>query len=138
MTKKTPQKAKFLTHLITEAVDDNLNRLTEPLIFRSAWLKRYITAKTGFVTDFCSVPRIPFLFAWLGNRFKKTGTIHDKTYRDARLPKWICDILIIELSRSEGATWREALSLWLGVAVLGPVWYRLRGEKSPYGGNGID
>lgn len=38
---------------------------------------KLLTVPAGFVTDFASVPRLPFIYAMYGNRAHKAAVLHD-------------------------------------------------------------
>lgn len=152
MIKKDLKTAKFLTLLKSTEQLDGRHILDAPLLFYSAMLGKTETVEEGFDTDFCSVPRLPFLYALLGDRFHKTGALHDKTYRYALYPRSICDLLLREGIIAEGSIpvegsfmsrlkarlyndWIETIAdiMWFGVSKISPVWYWLLNQKHPYG-----
>lgn len=72
---------EFLTPLIVEKLDRERWRLYRPLIFISNRLGR-IEVPVGFETDFASVPRFGWMYAWFGNTAHRAAVIHDYLYRD--------------------------------------------------------
>ena len=90
---KTP---KFLSKLVMTPLGDGQNFvLDEPLAFlTSQW--GLIVVKKGFITDGASIPWIvrPWLPVW--GPWGKPAVIHDWCYRCTGLPRWICDLIILE------------------------------------------
>lgn len=76
--------SRFLSALITEEVPQkdgiSLKRLTAPLVYQSDLLGKTITVPVGFVTDYASVPRIPFVYDILADRGDAAATLHDWLY----------------------------------------------------------
>lgn len=76
---------KFLTKLKVELLDEksdsgnDLFRLLEPLIYESDALGIIIVPR-GFVTDFASVPRLPFAYWIAGGMLKEAAVLHDFLY----------------------------------------------------------
>jgi uncharacterized protein DUF1353 len=70
-------KAQFLSHLRVEEVTETDWRLTNPLVYYSAVLQRQIVVPEGFITDFASVPRLPFIYWFAGDTARKAAVIHD-------------------------------------------------------------
>lgn len=112
-------QSHFLTSLITEDIGNDLNRLVQPLRFKSA---KYgiLEAPEGFVTNFMSVPRVPaFVFAWLGGRYKAAGAIHDYLYQFKILSRAASDYVLREAMDSLGASTTEINACWLAVRIGG-------------------
>ena len=53
--------------------------LVEPLIYRSKQLM-WVRVPPGYPTDLDSVPRVPFVYAWLKGRAVRSAVVHD----------WLC------------------------------------------------
>lgn len=84
---------QFLTTLKTEQITEAtptrkaLFKITSPLIYDSNTLKQTIIVPEGFITDFASVPRIPFLYALLGNLGNSAACLHDFLYTPPHEPQ---------------------------------------------------
>jgi len=78
--------AKFLTTLKVEDISDSVWRLLEPLIYESDIVGK-ITVPAGFYTDLASVPRIPIVFMFFGERSHHEAVIHDYLYRIDSMPQ---------------------------------------------------
>ncbi|MBI4621056.1 MAG: DUF1353 domain-containing protein [Desulfobacterales bacterium] len=74
-------KARFLTQLNLENIDDNLWKLISPLRYRSALLNKIVEVPAGFETDLASVPRVPIAYWFWGGRVHREAVLHDYLYR---------------------------------------------------------
>lgn len=74
---------RFLTELDVKRLPDKNGRkqwkLLAPLIYESSTVG-LIVVPTGFVTDFSSVPRLPFIYWIFGGRGDQEGVLHDYLY----------------------------------------------------------
>ena len=83
---------QFLTTLKTEQVTEGtLTRkaqfkLTASLIYESHTLGQAIIVPAGFITDFATVPRLPILYALLGNLGNAAACLHDFLYTEPHTP----------------------------------------------------
>lgn len=85
-------------------------RVEQPLIFWSAIMGQ-ITVPVGFVTDFASVPRLPFAFLLFGDRVHAPAVIHD----------WLC----VTLYPTRKITWRQAAEIFCeAMKADGVPWYQ--------------
>lgn len=117
-------KAHFLNLLSgTLQPDDETWILDKPLYFYSAELDRVIETPAASKTDFCSVPRIPIVYSIAGNKYKRSGALHDNTYATRMFPRGICDDLLHEALISEGCHEMRADEFYLGVRAFGGSHY---------------
>lgn len=109
----------FITPMIAEKLGRHRWRLAEMLVFEHDGYR--IEVPEGFVTDFASVPRIPFVFTLFGNRGHAAAVIHDWLYQQH--PVGISKVDADELFRialiEEGVKPWRARSMWLAVATFG-------------------
>lgn len=75
---------RFLTPLRVEQVTESVTarpcwRLLESLVYYSN-SRGYVIVPKGFVTDFATVPRLPFIFLLFGGRGDKQAVLHDYLY----------------------------------------------------------
>lgn len=78
-----------------------------------------ITVDRDFITDFASVPRLPFLFTILGQYAHAAAVIHDWLYSTKQLDRASSDRVFLNALRSSGiARWRAWL-LYGGVRLFG-------------------
>ena len=121
----------FTTKLEVEQVEDTSNegrgtwRLTAPLVYSSDFLGRTLTVSQGFVTDFASVPRVPLVFDWLGDRGNLAATLHDWLYT-APHPvesRAVADRVLREALIAQGVPPMQAWSIYIGVRLGGATHY---------------
>jgi len=123
--------SEFLTKLDVEQVEDTGEqgrgtwRLTAPLVYQSDVAGKTITVPAGFVTDFASVPRIPMIFDWLGDRGNLAATVHDFLYTAPHVlnSRGLADAVLHEALLVQGVGNDEAEAIYLGVRVGGASHY---------------
>ncbi len=71
---------KFQSHLRVEKQGEREWVLLEPLIYKSDNIG-LIVVDAGFVTNFASVPRLPFMYLLFGGVGDEAATLHDWLYR---------------------------------------------------------
>jgi hypothetical protein len=94
-------------------------QLLEPLSFQSSVTGKLHTAPAGFITDFCSVPRVPGVYAMLGDRARKAGTIHDHLYTTHEVDRETADKVLREMLGQNGVDDIEAQAFYVAVRVGG-------------------
>jgi hypothetical protein len=112
----------FVGELEVRLIQDTaggLWQLLRELSFQSDVTKTLITVLPGFRTDFCSVPRIPFVYDLLGDRARKSGTIHDYLYTAKPFSREICDKVLKEMLLVDGVDELEAEEFFLAVRAGG-------------------
>lgn len=109
--------------LDVEQVEDVSNegrgswKLLSPLIYND------IEVPVGFVTDFASVPRIPFVFDLCGDRGNLASTVHDYLYSVRKYPRKQCDqVFRVALVEQGVKPWIARLMYW-GVRLFGGSHY---------------
>lgn len=121
----------FLSKLVVEQVDTEAGegrgswQLVQPLVYRSASLSIELTVPIGFITDFASVPRVPFVFDWLGDRGHLAATLHDWLYSTPHpLPhREAADDILYEALLAQGVGEIEATLIYEGVRIGGGSHY---------------
>lgn len=112
----------FSGDLIVKLISDDQSGIWElitPLTFYSDLLGKAIVAPQGFRTDFCSVPRVPIAFDMLGNRARKSGTIHDYLYTTHITTREMADEILREMLVLNGVDEDEAQMFYVAVRVGG-------------------
>ena len=118
--------SKFLTPLITECLDDTLADgrgiwiIDEDFSYQSDLLGKTITVEKGFLTDFASVPRLPFAYWFFGDSSHKAAVIHDWLFHHHE----VCDEqtannVLREAMAVEGIPAWRAYGIYMGVKVGG-------------------
>ena len=139
-------KVRFDTFLDTRELGHDTFELLAPL-----YVSILIGAETyecmipeGFVTDFCSVPRVPFAYTLFGGKYNRTGTLHDALYSNwshiklihaalrTELPvtKELADAILYQSLRDEGASYLTAISMYQGVNLFGGKYYQRANPQS--------
>jgi len=125
-------RAQFLSPLRVEQIDEDDWKLLAPLRYYSALLDREVVVPAGFVTDFASVPRLPFIYWFTGNTAQAAAVIHDWFYRTGTesISREMADRLLAEAMQALGY-WRVRVwFMWAGVRVGGYWSYETRSIHS--------
>lgn len=114
--------ARFLNKLRVEEVDQVGSgrwRMLAPLLYDSDILLHLVVVPQGFVTDFGSVPRLPFAYALFGNIAQGPATVHDWLYTVHRTSRRTADAILREAMAVTGVSWIQRWAWWLGVRLFG-------------------
>lgn len=126
---------KFQSHLRVEKLSEYEWELLEPLVYRSDNIG-LIVVDAGFVTNFASVPRLPFMYMLFGGVGDEAATLHDWLYRkehtastgstikiDRATADKVLRGVIIECLTKDGASKLKAKAIawamWAGVRLGG-------------------
>jgi hypothetical protein len=82
-----------------------------------------ITVPERFVTDFASVPRIPFVYDKLGDIAQRPAVIHDYLYSKGELPRDMADKVLLEAMELTEISWVKRKLIYLGVRLGGAGHY---------------
>ena len=96
-------------------------RVLKPLLYDDG---RYrFEVPVGFLTDFASVPRIPFVFSVFGDKAHACATLHDYLYH-IRHPREEADKVFFAALKSdpEISKWK-ALVMYKAVRIFGKYFY---------------
>lgn len=121
---------KFVTPLRAEKLSERNWELLEALIYKSDTLSDYIVVPKNFVTNFASVPRIPFMYLLFGGIGDEAATLHDWLYSTlcsidvsrAKADKILRGVIIECLTKDGKAKWKAILiayAMWAGVRIGG-------------------
>ncbi len=131
--------SNFLTPLIVEELDDQRWALTSDLWYQSDIFGGDIKVPLGFVTDFASVPRIPFAFWATGDTAHEGATVHDFLYQTHLRDRETADRIFLEAMKVTGiAPWRRDLMYWavrgggMFAYHTGPERYELLGNLAKF------
>lgn len=115
--------ARFLNRLKVEEVDQKGSgrwRGLAPLLYHSDIVREpLIVVPRGFVSDFGSVPRLPFAYAWFGNIAQAPAFLHDWLYTSHEISRRKADGVLREAMKSIGVSWIQRNAWWLGVRLFG-------------------
>lgn len=116
-------KSGFLTDLRVVKMSKDKWRLTEPLMYHSELLGKTVVVPGDFVTDFASVPRLPFAYLMTGGKANAASVVHDWLYSSHMFDRATSDAVFKEAIEAEGHGWITANLMWLGVRIGGwAVW----------------
>lgn len=99
-------------------------KLLAPLAFYSKRLGRVIIVPAGFVTDFASVPRLPFMYWFFGGKADRAAVVHDLLYRWGEplgISRWEADMIFLEAMEAMGMSFTVRYPMTWGV-VIGGWW----------------
>lgn len=114
--------SEFLGRPQLELVEDTtkgLWRLLQPFSYQSDVAGTTIVVPAGFPTDFCSVPRVPLAWEFLGDRARRAGIVHDWLYTCKMFPREMADRVLKEMVLVCGLDELEATAFYLAVHVGG-------------------
>jgi len=134
------QRVVYGTYLDVREKADGVFELTAPLygnVIIDGELYECIVP-VGFITDFCSVPRVPFAYMLFGGKYNKTGTLHDALYGNwheiklihaaeryyVPITKELADGILYRSLLDEGASKFTAYMMYQGVNVFGSAFYK--------------
>jgi hypothetical protein len=92
----------FLSALRVEQIEDTSHdgrgtwTLIDPLVYDSDVAGKVITVPTGFVTDFASVPRVPFAYWIAGDVAHPAAVVHDWLYSSHEVDRPTADAVLEE------------------------------------------
>jgi len=118
--------SKYITKLKAKILDNGKWQLTEPLIYDSDLVGR-IFVPTNFITDFASVPRIPIIYAMVGNCSHRAAVLHDYLYRkkaSVKVSQTQADAVFREAMGVKGVSWWRRWLMWAGVRLGGWTAYK--------------
>ena len=101
---------------------DQLWILEAPLLYVSDLAN--VSVPKGFITDFASVPHIPFVYDTLANMAQRPATVHDYLYSMCVVPRDIADKVLLEAMEISGVSWLKRRAIYLGVRVGGASHYK--------------
>jgi hypothetical protein len=128
----------FQVPLRVEYLPDGKWKVLRPIRYLSALTQKAYTVERGFIYNFASVPRLPFVYWLAGNTAHLAATVHDFLYAHAHIPlstKQEADDVFAEImdagtfwnggpyDRQTGEPeWRRVL-MWQAVTWFGPDYW---------------
>ncbi|AEG94421.1 DUF1353 domain-containing protein [Ramlibacter tataouinensis] len=94
-------------------------RVDAPLVYVRDDEPWTVVVPTGFLTDFASVPRIPFAYLLLGGKGSAAAVVHDWLYSTRKTSRARADAIFHEAIKAMGHSQGTAWWMWLGVRVGG-------------------
>ena len=105
-------------------------KLLQPLVYQSDKLGRHVTVPAGFVTDYASVPRLPFAFWLAGDTAHEAAVVHDWLYTSHEVDRATADAVFAEAMRVSDPRAPAGL-MWLAVRVAGGGSWNAPGPAQP-------
>ena len=126
-------KPEFINSLFVEQITDTEWRLVNDFVYASAVLDRLTIVPAGFVTDFASVPRLPFVYWLTAGVAVRAAVIHDYLYRSGSASRKDADKVFAEAMEVTGqAAWRRGL-MYAGLRLFGWTAYKSNPVRSEEG-----
>lgn len=133
-------QVEFTNYLDTRNIQDHIDELLADFValVHSDDKTIQITVKKGFVTDFASVPRIPFAYLMFGGLGKWPAVVHDGLYSTSSLVEvidvdtnepfkvtraWADEVFRIGLEQRSISSFK-ANAMYLGVRLKGGGYYK--------------
>ena len=121
---------EFLTPLVTKHLRPGWAMVTQPFVVSSDRLGGTHVVPAGFEFDWDSVPRLPFVHAWLKGRAEKSACLHDHLYRygagpRGKISRRTADLAMLDAMKAEGVSRRHRWLIYAGIRAGGwPAWRR--------------
>ncbi len=116
-------RATFLTRLVVEQLDDTSWKLLRELVCEfDPPLEdklQYIKVPAEYVTDFASVPRLPFIYPYVGGLGKRAGVVHDYLYSTQMVSKQTADKALAACLAANGVSPLRRFFMHSGVRIAG-------------------
>ena len=116
-------ESKFITELDLRDIDDRTSKLLFNLKYQSFILNDIIIVPKGFITDKASVPRIPIIYFFFGDRAHREAVIHDYLYQSHITTKKIADKIFLEAMKVRKKNFFIRWCMYLGVVIGGKKAY---------------
>lgn len=125
--------SRFLSNLLLEdATNDDDGRwiVARELIYESDIANCTIIVPAGFQTDLASVPRLPVVYLFMGDRAHRAAVIHDWIYSQGLFSRKLADAVFREASAATGVNSVVRWLMWAGVRIGGSSHYKQDDSKT--------
>lgn len=113
----------FLTDLKVSLTDESVDkkwRVDAPLIYQSIEHAMRIVVPAGYLTDFASVPRVPFAYWLAGGTAHQAAAVHDYLCDTKTVDSGVAADIFGEAMKETGiASWRRSIMVAM-VRTFGP------------------
>jgi hypothetical protein len=123
--------SKFVYPLRVVQLDQERWQLEGPMLYESDLIHDHILVPAGFITDFASVPRIPFAYLLTGNKAQAPAVVHDWLYSTQKFTRDVADDILHEAILASGYSRFTAWIMWAGVRMGGWVAWKKPNLKQP-------
>lgn len=90
-------------------------RLVAPLRYLYAPANHTITVHEGFITDYASIPRLPFVWWLMSDHGHTAAVVHDYLCRDPATPRRYADAVFLDALLTTGVSGWRARIMWAAV-----------------------
>lgn len=119
-----------MSELEVKLSEDDSWELLKCYTYESLNYRIKITVPKGFKTDFASIPRLPFIFWFLGDRGHEAAVVHDYIYARALVDRKTADGIFREaLHNICGMNSFLCTIYYLGVRIFGGSHYDRNGTE---------
>jgi hypothetical protein len=115
----------------TREFPSRLWAIQEDFAFDSDVAACRIVVPKGFVTDACSIPRVPLLYLAAGGTADEAGYVHDFLYTTQRFAREKCDQVLREAIVAMGYSKELAGSFYEAVRLFGGSHWNLPNQTQP-------
>ena len=123
-------RGQFITEIEVGITDDGRWRILSPLVYSSDEFGEIVVPR-WFVTNFSSIPRLPFSLWVCGNAAHAAKTLHDYLYSSGMFPRKVADRIFLDAMDAIGVpSWRRHL-MYFAVRSLGWLFYRKKKRVGP-------
>jgi hypothetical protein len=121
----------FVPVVKTQELPAPLWKLLARLRFYSCVVNDWVEAPEGFLSDGCSIPRLPLIFLLAGGKANEAGYIHDALYTSRKYDRETCDRILREMVIAMGYDEQLADEFYLGVRIGGASHWDLPNVPQP-------
>lgn len=120
--------SQYLNNLHACEISDTVWMLDQPLIYESDLLG-LIEVPASFYTDFASVPRLPIIYSFYGDRAHKSAVVHDYLFRIDSKPQATfmqANNVFLEAMKCAGHPFHVSYPMYWGVVIGSYLCYHKR------------
>ena len=105
-------------------VEDRFSEVLEDLVYYSEILQSEIIVPKGFITDKASVPRVPIIYWFFGDRAHRESVLHDYLFQTHLVSFTKANAIFREAMAARDKNFLVRGGMWSGVAIGGYFSYR--------------
>ena len=107
----------FISDLMVRELADGKKQLALPLLYLHDGVP--FVVPVGFITDYASVPRTPFIY-WIFNGVaNRAATLHDFLYSSASIPRKVADEIFLSAMIEDNTSDVKAYAMYFAVRLFG-------------------
>lgn len=105
-------------------VEDRFSEVVEDLVYYSEILGAEIRVPKCFITDKASVPRVPIVYWFFGDRAHRESVLHDYLFQTQLVSFSMANAIFKEAMNARGKSGWVRYGMWAGVALGGYSSYK--------------